>query len=104
MWDMDSIYAMIDEFKSFEIHVSTPDECDALIHALHEMGFTGGTFMVSLDGKVPYPYFRIRMHTFGGNYSWKDADKPHFEYSEFVSKFKLDFCEEDNITTMDSVI
>ena len=50
MWDMDSIYAMIDEFKSFEIHVSTAQECDELIDELHKMGFAGGTEMASLDG------------------------------------------------------
>ena len=104
MWDMDSIYAMIDEFKSFEVHVSTAQECNELIGELNAMGFDGGYYMEAHGNHIPYPFFRVHRNTFGGNHEWRDENKPHFEYSEFVSKFKLDFCEEDNITTMDSVI
>ena len=104
MWDLDAINHMLEQFHSFEIHVSTAQECNNLIRELNSMGFIGGMYMEASTNYVPYPFFRIHRGSFGGNNEWRNVHKPRFEYSEFVAKFKLEFCEEENIACMDSVI
>lgn len=105
MWDIDSINTLLDQFHSFEIKVTTPVECNTLIDVLNSLGFDCSD-LLRAHNTVPYPFFRIRGHHFGGNLSWKDADKPHFTYEQFVSRFNLANYVEDttDINNLDSVI